>query len=156
MVRRHTVMVWSHLQTKKSFVVSSEWLGGWQTKFNVQPRSSFFYTWHLRPSGPDLGPNLGPKLDLTWDLDLRLTILGLNLSTIGLVFNIFAFISPNCSIIQTVAVNVADSHEPDTILTNQSTIFRSRDQYRPTTDQDSSHVVCLSLSETSNLNLSQE
>ena len=44
--------------------------GEWQTKFNVSPGPGL---WSL-VLGP-FGPDLGPDLDLTWDLDLSLTIL---------------------------------------------------------------------------------
>ena len=57
MVRSHLVMVWRHYLPKG---------GGWQTKFNVSPGPGL---WSLV-----LGP-FGPDLDLTWDLDLSLTIL---------------------------------------------------------------------------------
>ena len=67
--------------------------------------------------------------------------------------NTFIFIPP---FVHTVAVNVADSHEPNTILTNHRPVFMSRDQYRPITDQYSCHVICLSLSETINQKLSQD
>ena len=63
MVRSHTVMVWSDNLPKKSLV--GGWVGRWQTKFSVSP-------------GPGLGSLVlgpsGPDLDLTWDLDLSLTI----------------------------------------------------------------------------------
>ena len=62
-------MVWSHLLPTKSLVVVSEWVGGWQTKFSVSPGPGL---WSL-VLGP-FGPDLGPDLDLTWDLDLSLTI----------------------------------------------------------------------------------
>ena len=42
----------------------------WQTKFSVSPGPGL-WSFVLGPFGPDLGPDL----DLTWDLDLRLTIL---------------------------------------------------------------------------------
>jgi len=44
-------------------------VSGWQTKFNVSPGPGL---WSL-VLGP-FGPDLGPDLDLTWDLDLSLTI----------------------------------------------------------------------------------
>ena len=48
-------------------------MGGWQTKFSVSPGPGL---WPL-VLGP-FGPDLGPDPDLTWDLDLdlSLTILG--------------------------------------------------------------------------------
>ena len=51
----------------------------WQTKFNVSPGPSL---WSL-VLGP-FGPDLGPHLDLTWvlDLDLSLTIVKLTLNLI--------------------------------------------------------------------------
>ena len=51
--------------------------GGWQTKFNVSPGPGLC-SFVLGPSGPDLGPDL----DLTWDLDLSLTIKFFNNLTI--------------------------------------------------------------------------
>ena len=45
-------------------------VSGWQTKWNVSPGPGL---WSL-VLGP-FGPDLGPGLDLTWDLDLSLTIL---------------------------------------------------------------------------------
>ena len=68
-------MIWSHLLPKKSLLGGGGGGGGgeWQTKFNVKPRSRSS-SWDLGPSGPDLGPALGPDLDLTWDLDLSLTM----------------------------------------------------------------------------------
>ena len=44
-------------------------MGGWQTKFNVSTGPGL-WPLVLEPFGPDLGPDL----DLTWDLDLSLTI----------------------------------------------------------------------------------
>ena len=44
--------------------------GEWQTKFCVSPGPGL---WSL-VLGP-FGPYLGPDLDLTWDLDLSLTII---------------------------------------------------------------------------------
>ena len=41
----------------------------WQTKYNVIPGPGL-WSLILGPFGPDLGPDL----DLTWDLDLSLTI----------------------------------------------------------------------------------
>ena len=66
MVRSHPVMVWIDYLPKKCLVVVS---GGWQTKFSVSPGPGL---WSL-VLGP-FGPNMGPDLDLTWDLDLSLTI----------------------------------------------------------------------------------
>ena len=62
MVRSHSVMVCGDYLPKKSLLGGGEW---WQTKFGVSP-------------GPGLlslvlGP-FRPDLDLTWDLDLSLTI----------------------------------------------------------------------------------
>ena len=59
-------MVWTHYPPKKSLVVVS---GEWQAKFSVSPGSGL---WSL-VLGP-FGPDLGPDLNLTWDLDLSLTI----------------------------------------------------------------------------------
>ena len=56
-------MVWSHYLPKKSLVVVGG--GEWQTKFNVSPGPGL---WSLV-----LGP-FGPDLDLTWDLDLELSL----------------------------------------------------------------------------------
>ena len=69
MVRSHTVLVWTHYPAKKSLVVV---VGGgeWQTKFSVSPGPGL---WSLVLGR--FGPDLGPDLDLTWDLDLSLTIL---------------------------------------------------------------------------------
>ena len=51
--------------------MGGEWVvSGWQTKFSVSPGPGL-WTLVLGPLGPDLGPDL----DLTWDLDLSLTIL---------------------------------------------------------------------------------
>ena len=69
MVRSHIVMVWSHLSPVKSLLVVVVVVSGWQTKFNVSPGPGL---WPL-VLGP-FGPYLGPDLDLTWDLDLSLTI----------------------------------------------------------------------------------
>ena len=52
---------------RKVYWVGGEW---WQTKFNVSPGPGL-WALVLGPSGPDLGPDL----DLTWDLDLSLTII---------------------------------------------------------------------------------
>ena len=60
-------MVWSVIPRRKVYWVVSG--GGWQTKFNVSPGPGL---WSLA-LGP-FGPDLGPDLDLTWDLDLSLTI----------------------------------------------------------------------------------
>ena len=60
-------MVWRPHLPKKSLLVGGG--GGWQTKFNVSPGPGL---WSLA-LGP-FGPDLGPDLDLTWDLDLSLTI----------------------------------------------------------------------------------
>ena len=43
--------------------------GEWQTKFSVSPGPGL---WSL-VLGP-FGPDLGPDLDLTWDLDLELSL----------------------------------------------------------------------------------
>ena len=67
MVRSHSAMVWIDYLPKKSLVVSGG--GGCQTKYNVS-------------TGPGLwslvlglfGPDLGPDLELTWDLDLDLSL----------------------------------------------------------------------------------
>ena len=68
MVRSQTVLVSGIISPRKVF-----WwwvLGGeWQTKFNVSPGPVWSLV--LGPYGPD---DLGPDLDLTWDLDLSLTI----------------------------------------------------------------------------------
>ena len=61
-------MVWSDYLPKKS-LLGGEWVGGWQTKFNVSPGPGL---WPL-VLGP-FGPDLGPDMDLTWDLDLSMTI----------------------------------------------------------------------------------
>ena len=66
MVRSHTVMVWRVYLPKKSLVVVSGW---WQTKFCVRPGPGL---WSL-VLGP-FGPDLGPDQDLTWDLDLDLSL----------------------------------------------------------------------------------
>ena len=66
MVRSHTVMVWSDYLPKKSLLGGG---GGWQTKFNVSPGPGL---WSL-VLGP-FGPDLGPDLDLTWVLDLDLSL----------------------------------------------------------------------------------
>ena len=66
MVRSHTVLVWTHYPAKKSLMVVG---GGWQTKFNVSPGPGL---WSL-VLGP-FGPDLGLDLDLTWDLDLNLSL----------------------------------------------------------------------------------
>ena len=68
MVRSLTVMVWSDYLPKESLVVGG-WVGEWQTKFNVSPGSGL-WSLVLGPSGPDIGPGL----DLTWDLDLDLSL----------------------------------------------------------------------------------
>ena len=63
-------MVWSVYLPKKRLLGGGgggEWW--WQTKFNVSPGPGL---WSL-VLGP-FGPDLGPDLDLTWDLDLSLTI----------------------------------------------------------------------------------
>ena len=69
MVRSDAVLVWSDHLCKKSLL--GEWVGVWQTKFNVSPGPAL---WSL-VLGP-FGPDLGPDLDLAWalDLDLSLTI----------------------------------------------------------------------------------
>ena len=66
MVRSHAVMVWRHYLSKKSLLGGEWW---WQTKFNVSPGPGL---WSL-VLGP-FGPDLGPDLNLTWDLNLSLTI----------------------------------------------------------------------------------
>ena len=71
MVRSHTVLVLTHYPAKKSLLVvvvmvSGEW---WQTKFSVSPGPGF-WSLDLGPFGPDLRPDL----DLTWDLDLDLSL----------------------------------------------------------------------------------
>ena len=43
--------------------------GEWQTKFNVSPGPGL-WSLDLGPFGPDLGPDR----DLTWDLDLDLSL----------------------------------------------------------------------------------
>ena len=67
-------MVWTHYLPKKSLLGGGGGGvggGGWQTKFNVSPGPGL---WSL-VLGP-FRPDLGPDLDLTWalDLDLSLTI----------------------------------------------------------------------------------
>ena len=62
-------MVWSHLSPVKSLLVVVV-SGEWQTKFSVSPGPGL---WSLVLGA--FGPDLGPDLDLTWDLDLSLTIL---------------------------------------------------------------------------------
>ena len=70
MVRSHTVMVWSDYLPKKSLlVVVMVVSGGWQTKFSVSPGPGL---WSL-VLGP-FRPDLGPDLDMTWDLDLDLSL----------------------------------------------------------------------------------
>ena len=59
-------MVWTHYQTKKSLVGGEWW---WQTKFNVSPGPGL---WSLVLGL--FGPDLGPDQDLTWDLDLDLSL----------------------------------------------------------------------------------
>ena len=66
MVRSHTVLVWTHYPAKKSLLVV---VSGWQTKFNVSPGLGL---WSL-VLGP-FGPDLGSYIDLTWDLDLDLSL----------------------------------------------------------------------------------
>ena len=60
-------MVWSVIPRRKVYWVVSG--GGWQTKFNVSPGPGL---WSLA-LGP-FGPDLGPDLELTWDLDLDLSL----------------------------------------------------------------------------------
>ena len=61
-------MVWNDYVPKKSLLVvgGGEW---WQTKFNVSPGPGL---WSL-VLGP-FGPDLGTDLNLTWDLDLDLSL----------------------------------------------------------------------------------
>ena len=67
MSRRDLGLVGTVLLATRSLLVGGGWW--WQTKFNVSP-------------GPGLGslvlgpfePDLGPDLDLTWDLDLDLSL----------------------------------------------------------------------------------
>ena len=59
-------MVLIEFQRKKSLLVVS---GGWHTKFSVSPGPGL---WSL-VLGP-FGPDLGPDLDLTWDMDLDLSL----------------------------------------------------------------------------------
>ena len=59
-------MVWNDYLPMKSLQVVSD---GWQTKFNVSTGPGL---WSL-VLGP-FRPDLGPDLDLTWDLDLSLTM----------------------------------------------------------------------------------
>ena len=58
-------MVWSHYLPRKSLLGGGEW----QTKFSVSPGPGL---WPL-VLGP-FGPDLGHDLDLTWDLDLDLSL----------------------------------------------------------------------------------
>ena len=44
-------------------------VSGWQTKFSVSPGPGL-WSLDLGPFGPDLGPDL----DLTWDLDLDMSL----------------------------------------------------------------------------------
>ena len=69
MIISHTEMVWTHYLPKKSLVGGGWWVGGWQTKFNVSPGPGL---WSL-VLGP-FRPDLGTDLDLTWDLDLELSL----------------------------------------------------------------------------------
>ena len=62
-------MVWAHNPPKKSLVVVSGWVGGDRPNLVYSPGPGL---WSL-VLGP-FGPDLGPDLDLTWDLDLSLTI----------------------------------------------------------------------------------
>ena len=66
MVRSHTVMVWSDNLPKKSLLVGG---GGCRPNLVYSPGPGL-WALVLGPSGPDLGTDL----DLTWDLDLSLTI----------------------------------------------------------------------------------
>ena len=67
MVRSHTVLVWTHYPAKKSLVVVV--VGGGRPNLVLSPGPGL---WSL-VLGP-FGSNLGADLELTWDLDLDLSL----------------------------------------------------------------------------------
>ena len=70
MVRSHTVMVRSDHLPKKSLVVVVVVSGGGGRPNLMYSPGPGLWSLVLGPFGPDLGPDL----ELTWDLDLSLTI----------------------------------------------------------------------------------
>ena len=80
MVRSHSVMVWAHNPPKKSLVVSG-WVGGDRPNLVYSPGPGL-WALVLGPSGPDLGTDQ----DLTWDLDLDLSLTIISLYSLNFLF----------------------------------------------------------------------